>query len=174
MQRLSRSQNFGGEVSNPEVSDVEQNSQLFSFSYDYIREKYYQWDDHDASHWIGPPLPPMGGELAPGIKQKKPADEPELGSPGESYYHSAIQLPKDWTMVSPKDVDLKEDWAEYLATYSFKDGVLTAERRLIVKMTKIPLDQWEKYLAFRRGMFEDENHQILIYPPKAHKSGHWF
>jgi hypothetical protein len=116
----------------------------------------------------------MGGELAPGIKQKKPADEPELGSPGESYYHSAIQLPKDWTMVSPKDVDLKEDWAEYLATYSFKDGVLTAERRLIVKMTKIPLDQWEKYLAFRRGMFEDENHQILIYPPKAHKSGHWF
>lgn len=174
MQRLSRSQSFGGEVSNPEVSDVEQNGQLFRLSFDYVREKYYQWNDHDASHWIGPPMPPMGGELAPGIKQKKPADEPEIGSPGESYNRAALQLPKDWTMISPKDVDLNEDWAEYLATYSFKDGVLTVERRLVVKKTKIPLDQWEKYLAFRRGMFEDENRQILISPPKAHKGGHWF
>lgn len=174
MQRLSRSQSFGGEVSNPEVSDVEQNGQLFRLSFDYVREKYYQWNDHDASHWIGPPMPPMGGELAPGIKQKKPADEPEIGSPGESYNRAALQLPKDWTMISPKDVDLNEDWAEYLATYSFKDGVLTVERRLVVKKTKIPLDQWEKYLAFRRGMFEDESRQILISPPKAHKGGHWF
>jgi hypothetical protein len=174
LQGISRSQSFGGEVSNPEVSEVEQIGQPFRFSFDYTREKYYQWNDRDTSHWIGPPMPPMGGELAPGIKQKQTADDPELGSPGESDYQSAIQLPKDWTTIPPKGVDLKEDWAEYHSSYSLRGGTLTAERRLIVKKTKVSLDQWEKYLAFRRGMYDDESSQILISPPRSRARGKWY
>jgi len=164
MQRIAQSENYGGEVSNPQVSDVEQINQPFKFSFDYTREKYYQWDDHDTSHWISPPLPPMGGELAPGVKEKKPADDPDLGSTGETAYHATMELPTGWSMVPPKDFDLKEDWLEYHAKYSFKNGIFTADRSILVKKTKIPLEQWEKYLAFRRGMFEDWNQQTLISP----------
>jgi len=164
LQRISQAQNYGGEVSNPQVSDVEQIAQPFEFSFDYTREKYYQWDDRKTSHWISPPLPPMGGELAPGVKEKKPADDPALGSTGETVYHATMELPTGWSMVPPEGSDLKEDWLEYHSKYSFKNGVFTADRALIVKKTKVPIEQWEKYLAFRRGVFEDWNRQTLISP----------
>jgi hypothetical protein len=166
LQRVLRSQGFGGEPSNWQVSDVEQITQSFDLSFDYTREKYSQWDDKDTSHWIGPPMPAMGGELAPGIKTKKPADDPELGAPGETFYHSTVQLPAGWSMAAPKDVDLKEDWAEYHSNYSVANGTFTAERRLIIKKSKVPLDQWEEYLTFRRVMHEDWSHQALLSPPK--------
>jgi hypothetical protein len=165
MQGYSNGLGLGGEVSNPQISEIEQTNKPLEFSYDYTREKYHQWSDHDTSHWIDPPLPGMGGELAPGVKEKKPADEPDLGARGETVYLSTMQLPAGWSMTPPDKIDLKEDWLEYHAKYSFKNGNFTTERRLIVKKTKVPLDDWEKYLAFRRGMFEDWNHQVLISPP---------
>jgi hypothetical protein len=164
VQRIVYSENYGGEVSNPQASDVEQIGQPFEFSFDYTREKYYQWDDHDTSHWITPPLPPMGGELAPGVKEKKPADDPDLGSTGKNVYHATMELPTGWSMVPPKDFDLSEDWLEYHAKYSFKNGVFTADRVLLLKKATIPLEQWEKYLTFLRGMYEDWTRQTLISP----------
>jgi hypothetical protein len=166
LERVLRAQGFGGEISNQQVSEVEKLGQPFSFSLDYTREKYGQWNDHDTSHWVGPPMPPMGGELAPGVKTKKPADDPDLGSTGEVDYHSSLQVPPGWTLNAPKDVALKEDWLEYSATYTFKGGVFTADRRFLIKKTKVPLDQWDQFLAFRRGMYEDLNRQELMSPPK--------
>jgi hypothetical protein len=165
VQSIAASQGYAGEVSNPLVSEVEQITQPFQFSFDYTREKYYQWNDHDTSHWLSPPFPAMGGELAPGVKEKKPADDTELGSTGKTIYLAKMQLPTGWSMTPPDNVDLKEDWFEYHAKYSFKDGIFTAERVALIKKTKVPLEDWEKYLALRRGMFEDWNHQVLIAPP---------
>jgi tetratricopeptide (TPR) repeat protein len=164
VQNIAASQGYAGEVSNPLVSEVEQISQPFHFSFDYTREKYYQWNDHDTSHWISPPLPAMGGELAPGVKEKKPADDTELGSTGKTVYFAKMQLPAGWSMTPPDNVDLNEDWFEYHAKYSFKDGTFTAERVALIKKTKVPVEDWEKYLALRRGMFEDWNHQVSISP----------
>jgi hypothetical protein len=165
VQGIANSEGYAGEVSNPQVSEVERIAEPFIFSYDYTREKYYQWDDSVSSHWISPPLPAMGGELAPGVKEKKPADDPDLGSIGNTVYHGVLQLPEGWSMVAPKDVDLSESWLEYHAKYSFKNGTFTADRSLQIKKTKVPLEDWEKYLTFRRGMFDDLNHQTLIAPP---------
>jgi hypothetical protein len=173
LQKIAWSENFGGEVSNPQVSEVEQISQPFHFSFDYTRDKYYKWDDNYTSHWIGPPMPPMGGELAPGVKEKKPADDPEFGATGETVYHTTMQLPTGWSMVPPKNININQDWAEYHSAYSYSNGTFTAERRLLVKKTKVPLAQWEEYLAFRRGLEEDESDQVLISPPKP-KSHHKF
>lgn len=163
VQRIAKAQGYGGETSDPKISDVEQIGSPFVISFDYTREKYYQWDDSRATHWISPPLPPMGGELAPGANEKKPGDNPALGSPGKTVYHADLRLPPGWTVTPPKDVDINEDWLEYRATYSFKGGVLTAERSLFVKEQEVPLSQWERYLAFRRGMFKDWDREVLIH-----------
>ena len=145
----------------PDISPVEQTSQPFQISYDYTREKYGQWDNRR----ITPPMPPVGWELAPGVKQIKPADDVEIGSPGDQVYHSAVQFPAGWTLYPPTGVDLKEDWAEYHASYVFRDGTYTAERRLMIKKNKIPLDQWDKYLAFRRGIYADEERTAVLTSP---------
>jgi Domain of Unknown Function with PDB structure (DUF3857)/Transglutaminase-like superfamily len=152
MQNFSNGIGFGGDVSNVVVSSVEQTAQPFQFSYDYKREKLSQWDDRRVS----PPLPPVGIELVPGVKQIKPADDVDLGSPGELVYKSTMQLPKGWIIVPQQSADIVDDWAEYHAKYEFSDGAFTAERYLLVKKDKVPLSDWDKYLDFRRGIYADE------------------
>ena len=153
VQQFSQNIGFAGDVSNPEFSEIEQISQPLQISYDYSREKFGDWDDHR----IYPSMPSTGWSLAPGVKEKKPADPPEIGSPGEQDYLSTITLPKDWYLVPQTGIDLKEDWAEYHSTYSLKKGgVFAAERRLVIKKNQVPLEDWEKYLAFRRSIYADE------------------
>lgn len=161
VQRFSNATGFAGEVKTPTVSPIEQLSQPFSIAYDYTREKYGEWDDHR----ITPPLPPTGWELAPGVKQIKPADDIDIGSPGDQEFHSTVQLPAGWTMYPPAGVDLKEDWAEYHSSYVFKDGTYTADRRMVMKKDKIPLAQWDKYLDFRRAIYADEIRMTALIGP---------
>jgi hypothetical protein len=152
LQGVSNVTGFNGEISNPDVSAIEQTGVPIRFTYDYTREKYGEWDNHR----ISPPMPPIGWELAPGVKQQKPADDVDIGSPGELDYSTSVQLPSGWLVVLPRSVGIKEDWAEYQANYSIKDGTFSAERRLTIKKDKVPLDQWERYLFFRRFIYEDE------------------
>ena len=83
-------------------------------------------------------------------------------------------MPSGWLLFPPQSVDLTEDWAEYHAKYTFKDGTFTAERRLVIKRDKIPLADWDKYLAFRRSIFEDESRMEPIEnsaaPPQGNQS----
>jgi len=167
VQVIVAGQGFGGDATNPQVSGVEQPGDPLEFSADYTREKYYQWDDEKTSHWIGVPMPPMGAELAPGVKDKKPADDPDLGSTGQTLYAATMQLPAGWTATLPQNVEASNEWLVYRSTYSLRNGVLSAERALTVKKTKLPLGEWERYLAFRRTMFEDANRQILIAPARS-------
>jgi hypothetical protein len=169
MSKIARSLSFGGEVSNPQASDVEQIESPFRISFDYVREKYYKWDDNETSHWVGMPMPPMGGELSPGIKQVKPADDVELGYTGDTDYRAVMQLPVGWSMVPPKSIDINLDWVEYHSRYSFQNGVVTAERHMIVKKNVVPLDKWDEYISFRKSIGEELNTQFLIFPPKSHK-----
>jgi len=152
LQNVSNATGFAGDVSNPVVSPIEQTAKPLEFSYDYKREKYGEWD----SKRITPPFPPIGYEMAPGIKQIKPADDVDLGSPGELVYKATVKLPKGWELYPEQPTNLVEDWAEYHSKYTFKDGTFTAERRLVIKKDKMPLADWEKYLEFRRGIYGDE------------------
>lgn len=152
LQNFSNVTGFAGEVEAPQVSPVEQTGEPFRFSYDYKREKYGDWDNHR----ISPPMPPVGWELGPGVKQTKPLEDIDLDAPGDQVYRSTVELPKGWMLFPQPNVDLKEDWAEYHAVYVFKDGVFSAERRLMIKKGKVPLADWDKYLAFRRAVFDDE------------------
>jgi tetratricopeptide (TPR) repeat protein len=143
---------FSGEVSNPYISEIEQTGQPLEISYDYTREKFGDWDDHR----IFPSMPATGWAAYPGVKEKKPADPVEIAAPAEQVYISKITLPKGWSLEPQSNVDLKEDWAEYHSSYSLKEGVYFAERKLVLKQNKVPLEDWDKYLVFRRAIYADE------------------
>ena len=167
LQNFSNALGFAGEVKNPQVSPIEQTSQPLQFSFDYTREKFGEWD----SRRISPPMPPVGMELPPGVKQIKPADDIDLGSPGLLEYSSSVQIPSGWTVFPAQSTDVSEDWAEYHAKYAIKDGAFTADRQLLIKRDKVPLDQWEKYLAFRRAIYDDEVRMVPIMNPGTPSAG---
>ncbi|HVC47422.1 MAG TPA: DUF3857 domain-containing protein [Terracidiphilus sp.] len=161
VQAFSNATGFGGVVATPTVSPIEQIAHPFQFSYDYTRDKYGEWDQHR----ISPPFPPTGWETVPGAHTIKPADDVEIGSPGTQDYGATVTLPPGWTMDPRKGVDLVQDWAEYHSTYTFKDGTYTADRRLVIKKDKVPLADWDKYLDFRRAIYEDESWTTSLTPP---------
>jgi hypothetical protein len=154
---------FAGEVSNPQFSPVEKIEEPFTMDYDYTREKFGEWDNHRISS----PLPPMGNELAPGVKVIKPADDIDLGSPGEAYFTASVELPAGWLLYPPGPTDVVNDWAEYHSKYVFENGKFTSERRLVIKKDKVPLADWEKWLDFRRAVFADEVKMAPLNDPNA-------
>lgn len=157
VQRISYVSGFAGDVSNVTASSVESIEEPFRFSYAYDRKDYADW----ANRHTSPPLPVL---YLPDIKEGKtvPAAPIWLGVPGEVKYHSIMDLPKDYKIELPKNVDLKEEFAEYHATYEMKDGAFVADRRLILTTSEVPIAAYEKYKAFRKQVYDDHDIQIAV------------
>jgi hypothetical protein len=154
VQRISYSSGFGGDVSQVSVTPPEDLSRPFRISYKYNRKNYSDWDDHR----IGPPLPFI---YLPEVKDddKTPTTPLWLGVPGEVVFRSSVVLPKGYSLEVPKNVDLKEDFAEYHATYSLNESTFTTERHLTFSVSELPVSTYAKYKAFRKQVNED--HDLL-------------
>ena len=157
VQRLSYISGFAGEVSNVTASGPDDTAKPFQFAYDYTRKDYSDW----SNRRITPPMPPFGVEVRSGDEDKKPKEPVVLGAPGEIVHRARVQMPAD-TYNLPKDVDLTTDFADYHSTYEIKDGVLIAERRLVLKKDKVPLAEWEAYRKFGKLVADDEDSWINL------------
>jgi tetratricopeptide (TPR) repeat protein len=157
VQRISYGSGFGGDVSNVNASSVESIDEPFRISYAYDRKDYADW----ANHHTSPPLPVLS---LPDIKEGKtvPSAPIWLGVPGEVKFHASMELPKDYKLELPKNVDAKEEFAEYHASYEMKDGAFVADRRLILKTSEVPISSYEKYKAFRKQIYDDHDVQIAV------------
>ena len=161
---IQQAQGFNGEESDIQVSDVDKIDEPLRISFKYRREGYDQWQMGQPSHWIGPPLPPMGGELVSGMKVTKPADDYQFGGIGQTVYNAEVFLPVGWSMTAPKNVNVVKNWAEYHSTYSFTKGEFITERRVKITADKVSLDQWNDIVQFRRSMGDDLTTQVRIMP----------
>ena len=155
VQRLSFIWGFAGDVSNVTASNPEDTAKPFEFAYDYKRDKFGDWDNHRISL----PLPLTGAEPA-SLEKKKPQEPVLLGALGTVVYKAKIELPRGLTPTVPDKVDVTEDFADYHASYAFKDGVLTANRQLTIKKNKVPLVEWDAYKRFSQAISDD--HRRLI------------
>lgn len=166
VQTVSYSSGFAGTVSNIDVSAPETTEVPFRFSYDYNRKEYPDW----ANHRISMPCPPFG---LPQLKDQEDEkrDKLKLGIPLEFVYGGKVTLPKDYTPEVPSPVDLKEDFAEYHSTYAFKDGVLSSERRLTVKVKEIPKEKFAAYRTFAKAANADESRYVNLAHSRLGKAG---
>jgi tetratricopeptide (TPR) repeat protein/transglutaminase-like putative cysteine protease len=157
VQRISYGSGFAGDVSNVNASSVESIDEPFRFSYAYDRKDYADW----AHHHTSPPLPVLS---LPDIKEGKtvPSAPLWLGVPGEVKFHASMELPKDYKIELPKNVDVKEEFAEYHASYEMKDGAFIADRRLILNTSEVAISSYEKYKSFRKQVYDDHDAQIAV------------
>ncbi|HET9180048.1 MAG TPA: DUF3857 domain-containing protein [Terriglobia bacterium] len=159
-QGISEQIGFGGTVSNVQVSPPEDTSHPFALSYDYVRKDYSNWSPQ-SPHYITPPIPFGGVPALPHSDDETPQPL-VLGEPLNAQYHATMKLPEGWTATLPKPLDLITPFAEYHSTYSFKDGVLTAERRLITKADEISVAQLDAYRKFQKAVSGDIQDQITL------------
>jgi tetratricopeptide (TPR) repeat protein len=85
----------------------------------------------------------------------KSSDPLRLSGPGEYECKSKIELPKGYTPGLLPAADIVRDFAEYHSSYSFKDGVFEAERRLIIKIRELPSSRRSDYTSLQKAVAEE-------------------
>ncbi len=150
-QRVAQASGFAGEVSEVEVGPPETTDEPFHFTNKYTRKDYPDW----ANHRISPPLSVVG--FSP-IKDDEVRTQPILlGAPMDMTFIAKVELPKGYAPRLRPTVDLVRDFAEYHASYGFKDGVFTAEARLVIKKTEVPLSALADYKSFQKAVSDEQS-----------------
>lgn len=154
VQQISYASGFSGDVNDVTASTPEETDEPFHWSYSYNRKDFPQWSERRISS----PLPPMLS-AAP---DEKPDHPIFLGPVGEFRYESQVEVPKGYSPQLPAKVDLKEDFAEYHATYSVANGVIRTERRMQLKMEEVPVAEFEKYKKFNKAVTDDGDSYVAL------------
>ena len=156
VQRFSYRLNFGGDVSNVNLTSPEDLSKSFDVSYDYDRKNYGGWE----SRQLTSPIPPMGIEMTK--DSKKPPEPVVLGALGEIVYRGKVTLPAGYSATAPANVDLVREYAEYHSSYRVENGVFSATRRLVIKKNEVELSRWENFRDFGKAISDDENNFVQL------------
>jgi len=157
IQQISLASGFAGETTDVSAESPEKVDEPFRFNYAYTRKDYPDW----SNRRISPPVPPI---VLPQLEDdaKKPSSPIWLGASTETRLESRLELPKGYTPELPGNIDLSEDFAEYHASNEFKDGVLTTERRFIVKLQEVTPEKYETYKKFSKAVSNDHEQFIAL------------
>jgi tetratricopeptide (TPR) repeat protein len=148
---------FGGAVSEVTAGAPEKTDEPFHFSYKYTRKEYGDWPNRR----ILAPLGVIGLPAAP--DEGLPSTVPLwLGPPIEMVFEGRLQIPKEYTLEVPAAIHLKKDFAEYDATYSFKDGIFVSERRLRTILLEVPKSSYDEYRKFYKTVGDDYGSYIAL------------
>jgi len=157
-QQLSLASGFTGDVSEVTAGSPERTDEPFKFGYTYTRKDYSDW----SNRRISPPLPPITlPEL--GDDDKAPPHSIWFGSPEEVHLTSEVELPKGYSAEVPRKVDLDLSFAEYHASCSVKDGILSSDRRIVFKRRELTAGDYESYKKFNKLVTDDANAYIQLY-----------
>jgi len=160
VQGVTQGTGFAGEVSEVEVGPPEATNEPFHFTNKYTRKDYPDW----ASGRILPPLGFVG--FAPARDEEHLTQPILLGAPEESTCVARVELPKGYAPTLRPPVDLVRDFAEYHTSYSFKDGVFTAEARLIIKKAEVPRSHLSDYNSFQKSVSDDQSQYTELVSPR--------
>jgi tetratricopeptide (TPR) repeat protein len=171
IQQFSYALTFAGEISDVTASSPEKTDEPFQFEYKYVRKDYPGWSDRR----IGSPIPPVSLPAAPD-KDVQSTTPIWLGPPMEFRYESHVELPKGYRAAPPANLDISESFAEYHRSYAMKDGILTTERRIVVKLSAVPVAEIESYRKFFKAVGDDQERTVPLatsLSPVSYQSEIW-
>jgi len=155
-QGIAASMGYGGTVRGLDADSPTGLDQPFHYSYNYDRKNYSDWPNRR----ITPPIPPFG--LIPSQEADRPSEPVDFGARGQSVNRATVELPNGYSAELPGDVKLRTEFADYSASYLLDKGVLSAERVLVVKSSKLAVSQWDAYKEFAKAVVADESGYIQL------------
>jgi tetratricopeptide (TPR) repeat protein len=161
MQYLSGAMGFGGKVSGTDMHQTDPAAPV-KIAYDYSREKYAGWENKQSL----PLLPTLDFTVV--SEEKAPEHDIDLGAPRTVEAHSIVTLPSGYRAELPDPVHVSREFATYDKTYRLVDGKVFADRKLVVKVHKLPRDRWKDYLAFQKATLVNDGEPYLRLIPPDH------
>ncbi|MBZ5646156.1 MAG: DUF3857 domain-containing protein [Acidobacteriia bacterium] len=155
IQQISYATGFAGKVSDVTVDRLDPAAPV-RLSYTYEREDFPDWKNRR----IVVPAP-----SALGVPAEEDGKLPRffwLGTPGEFVFDSKVELPKGFTASIPSEKNIKEDFIEYHATYSFSGSVLSGHYRILLKQREISGPAVAAYKEFTKKVAEDRDQYVEL------------
>ena len=149
-QRISANLGFGGEVSEVTASSSEKTDEPFHFSYKYTRKDYGDWDNRRT---VAPD--PFISLPSPGEDEFLPLGPVWFGPSTDIQFNSTMELPAGYRPELPSAIHWKRDFAQYDATYEFKDQKLITHRHLKTLTQEVPASEREDYIQLAKTLRDD-------------------
>ena len=149
-QQISYGSGFGGDVSEVNAGSPEKTDEPFHFEYKYTRKDFGDWPNRR----IVVPSPVMALP-ASADEERLPMGPLWLGSPQEINANAEVEVPTGYRADVPETIHLKKDFAEYDASYDFKEGKLISKRRLKTLLHEVPAGEREDYKEFAKKVQDD-------------------
>ncbi|HEX2917321.1 MAG TPA: hypothetical protein VHN81_02315, partial [Edaphobacter sp.] len=162
MQRLSQGLGFGGTTSDPDASSPEKTSEPLRLSYDYLREKTGDWENHRIVALFPIIFLPSVDEKNP--PQKQPI---RLGEPRIDESVSTITLPEGWGTIPPAAVHEKTAFASFDKTYKIEGEKLIADRKLQIFQREVPASEWKNYKKWLDATISEGEPYISLVSPES-------
>lgn len=150
-QRISQSLGFAGEVSDTSASSPQKTDEPFRITYKYVRKDFADWPNHRI-------VAPSGFISLPLMESSEFSSLSVpfwLGPPNDITMHAQLEIPKGYSLELPTAIHLKSDFGQFDATYSFKDGKLTSERRVQTFLSELPKPDFADYEKFCKSVGDD-------------------
>lgn len=146
--RMLREMEVSGDVSDVEVSRLEDVSRPVAVSFDLAAEGWLDTASVEAE--VRPPLPELQLPEASGEKVR-------LGGPVSYSYRVSIAVPAVRRSTSPGSVGLDRPWARYESSYAVRGDSLVAEKNVTVTEPVISSGQVSGYEDFVESIRRDED-----------------
>lgn len=139
IQKFSHAIGYAGTVSHAELSRPDLTADPMHVSYDYVREKSGDWDNHRIIAQLSP-------INITAVDEKDPPIEPlELGYVHVQLDHAVMKLPAGWGAELPTAIHAKSSFATLDKTFKLEDGKLISDRRLEILTERVPAADWKAY-----------------------------
>ncbi len=152
----------GVEIDNLKVSDPSNPDDPLQIDLDATANNYFDWSAPESKM----SLPLMQMFLpAEGDAEDDDKTHPKpikLGARGESVVEVQVTIPAKYAVHLPIGVEVKRDYAEYVSSYKFEAGQLTAVRTLKLLSRELPVARREDYAAFRRAVAADNAQEVSL------------
>jgi len=160
VQFFSYSAGFGGDVSNVNVSGLEDLDQGLRMTYHYHRPNYMDLHDESPRNTL-----PLAASHLHNWDNDKETSLRLYTAPAHLVYKCRVELPAGITAQPPLPVKLDRPYADYQSQYSSQSNVLTAQRIFDITAPELSETNRQDYQAFRRAVESDEGQQMVLHLP---------
>ena len=161
--RLVKLAGVDGDVTNVQISDVNDTQHALEYSLHLVKPNYYNRFEKNDRLEI-----PMANLHVPDLadtEEGKPFDIPKT----TFEYKLKLELPKSFEVQLPVGVTQKRDYATYTSQYKLEGTMITAERAFSSTVTELPYERLNDFMAFRRVLLADDRQQIAVHVAETNK-----
>ncbi len=152
-----------GDVSDLVADKPSDTSKPFEVSFTLTVQNYMAWSSNNPTFKV--PVPRLSiPAVSDDDDSEEAVEDPVLlqGAPFTGDFKIKLEIPAKYKISLPLPTSVKRDYGDYAVSYNADKNVITAERRVDLRIREIARARVDDYMAFRRVVDSDQEQLIAL------------